>query len=407
MNKKILFLLTTIFLILPIPGQQKKLSSASVFLKDQSSVLIGDDDLYCSYEIVKRINSDIEIIGSEEMDQSRTQYSTGDNVFINKGSLSGLKEGDKFIIFSIIKRVYFPDSLKYLGKLIQKKGVCIIKKIFEGRAVVKLQDTCSPVELADNLIPFKAEEKIVKRAIEYSKSGLLDTYLRGKIIFSSDFFGFSRMTSGPGNIVVSNLGLGEVSKGDFVLFYKVIKKNLPKVVVGSGIVLKPQNNNSTIKIIDASFPIKTGEMIAVVPTVTIKEKSVESPPLIKKSKDITQEVKKTEESFDFAVLFNINESAISDQYESSFAKLKDFINSKSEITVILRGYACSIGGFTYNLELSKKRVEAVKNLLILKYNISEDLIETFFYGEKDSPFDNSSEESRRKNRRVDIQVIGK
>jgi len=46
-------------------------------------------------------------------------------------------------------------------------------------------------------------------------------------------------------------------------------------------------------------------------------------------------------------------------------------------------------------------------MLINEYGIAENFIESYFYGEKESPFDNTSEEQRRKNRLVHIQVIGK
>ena len=52
----------------------------------------------CSYEIRKRMSRDIQIVGSEEMDEDKTIYTTGDRLIINKGESSGLKEGDQFII---------------------------------------------------------------------------------------------------------------------------------------------------------------------------------------------------------------------------------------------------------------------------------------------------------------------
>jgi outer membrane protein OmpA-like peptidoglycan-associated protein len=49
----------------------------------------------------------------------------------------------------------------------------------------------------------------------------------------------------------------------------------------------------------------------------------------------------------------------------------------------------------------------VKAYLINTLAIPENFIEAHFYGEKDAPYDNTSEEQRRKNRAVNIQVIGK
>ena len=73
----------------------------------------------------------------------------------------------------------------------------------------------------------------------------------------------------------------------------------------------------------------------------------------------------------------------------------------------LRGYTCSIGGDEYNLRLSSRRAEEIKNILVSQYGIDAAHIETFFYGEKDPQFDNSSEAERRKNRLVKIEVNGK
>jgi outer membrane protein OmpA-like peptidoglycan-associated protein len=52
-------------------------------------------------------------------------------------------------------------------------------------------------------------------------------------------------------------------------------------------------------------------------------------------------------------------------------------------------------------------VENIKAYLVSKLGIGENLIESYYYGEKDAPYDNTSEEQRRKNRLVNIQVIGK
>jgi hypothetical protein len=41
------------------------------------------------------------------------------------------------------------------------------------------------------------------------------------------------------------------------------------------------------------------------------------------------------------------------------------------------------------------------------YNITNEFFETYYYGEKESPFDNTAEEERRKNRLVTVQVVGK
>jgi len=283
MTKKILVLIVILMFAGILIPQQKKLVTSHVYLKDYPEVLIGESDLYCSYEIVKRINRDLKIISSAEIDTNKSQYTTSDIVFINKGSAAGLKDGDKFIIFSVVKKIYRPGTLKFLGRLIQKKGTGTIVELKERSASLKLELTCTPIHIGDNLIPFKSEEKVVKRSVDYSRSAIPDSLPHGEIIYSSDFSDINRVSHNTGNIVVSNLGIGEVSKGDFVLFYRILKKSLPRIIIGSGIVLKPQNSNSTIKIIDSSLPIHIGEQFAVLPPVkeTVPGKNT-APPLDKK-----------------------------------------------------------------------------------------------------------------------------
>ncbi len=55
----------------------------------------------------------------------------------------------------------------------------------------------------------------------------------------------------------------------------------------------------------------------------------------------------------------------------------------------------------------RERAEAIKAILVSQYGIDPAHIESFFYGEKQPQFDNSSEAERRKNRLVKIEVNGK
>jgi outer membrane protein OmpA-like peptidoglycan-associated protein len=52
-------------------------------------------------------------------------------------------------------------------------------------------------------------------------------------------------------------------------------------------------------------------------------------------------------------------------------------------------------------------VETIKAILVSQYGIDPARIESFFYGEKDPQYDNSSEAERCKNRLVKIEVNGK
>ena len=386
---------------------QKKYIFDETQLTKEKFLLISKTDIDCSYEIKKRISKDIKIVGSDNMDEGRVVFSVNDNLIINRGESSGLKEGDTFSIVAQGRKIFNQFSHRLLGTLFLKKGIAEIVAVYERSAIVTVRSACFHIHLNDYLIPYKDEEEVVKRSINYKLSKLPEAQLTGRVIFAGEFLDLEREISVSGHIVAVDLGKGEVSKGDFVLFYKIVKKGLPKIIIGSGIVIKPQNSNSTVKIIDSVFPITLGSYLTVLPEVIVKKTNNSKLPLIKESKKITEEVSSTEESFDFTTLFPIDEYKLKDKIEEKFLKMKEFINSKKEFVIILRGYTCSIGGVEYNLQLSKKRVDEVKNYIINTLNIAPEFIETYFYGEKDTPFDNSTEINRRKNRRVDIQVIGK
>lgn len=388
-------------------AQQKKYVFDETQLTKEKLLLISEQDVYCSFEIKKRVSKDIKIIGSDKMDEERTIYTSTDRLIINRGENSGLKVGDKFVIVAKGEKVPDPFSFRSIGTIFLNKGLVVIRTVYERHSIVEVERSCYPIHINDYVIPYKAEDIVYKRSVDYKLTRLPDSELTGRVIFAGEQVDLTREMSGPHHIVAVDLGRGEVSKGDFVLFYKIVKKGLPKIIIGSGIVLKPQNTNSTVKIIDSSFPIKIGAYFSVLPEVMVTEREDDRMPLIKESKNITEDITATDETFDFTTLFPLDEYKLKDKLDEKFQQMKEFIGTKKEFVIILRGYACSIGGVEYNLALSKKRVDEVKNYIVSTLKIAPEFIETYFYGEKDTPFDNSTELNRRKNRRVDIQVIGK
>jgi len=406
MKKTSILLILFLMLFCTVFSAQKKYIFDDTQLTKDKFLLISETDLNCSYEIKKRISKDIKIVKSVDMEE-RTVFGTNDRLIINRGESSGLKEGDKFHVVAQGANIINPFSHRSLGTLFLNKGIVEIVTLYERYSIVKVTNCCFHVLLNDYLIPYKREEQVVRRSIDYKRSKLPESQLTGRVVYAGDDIDLEREVSASGNIVAVDLGKGEVSKGDFVLFYKILKKRLPKIIIGSGIVIKPQNSNSTVKIIDSAFPIEIGAYLTVLPEVMITDTDDNKLPLIKDSKHITEEITATEETFDFTTLFPLDEYKLKDKIEEKFRQMKEFISSKKEFVIILRGYACSIGGVDYNLALSKKRVEEVKDYIVSKLDIAPDFIETYFYGEKDTPFDNSTEINRRKNRRVDIQVIGR
>lgn len=73
--------------------------------------------------------------------------------------------------------------------------------------------------------------------------------------------------------------------------------------------------------------------------------------------------------------------------------------------VIVEGYTDDIGSDAYNLDLSKRRAYAVYSALIKMGFVSPNLISYVGYGKQYPKVPNTSEENRKKNRRVQIVIV--
>ena len=71
--------------------------------------------------------------------------------------------------------------------------------------------------------------------------------------------------------------------------------------------------------------------------------------------------------------------------------------------LVVTGHADSVGSDAYNMELSKRRAESVKNYLVEKYNIDEQRMIVKGVGSSQPIADNDSPEGQAQNRRVTVQ----
>ena len=118
------------------------------------------------------------------------------------------------------------------------------------------------------------------------------------------------------------------------------------------------------------------------------------------------------------ILFDFNKADIRREYHDELEALAKFLEKNPEAYVVIEGFTDSTGDPAYNLDLSRRRAESVKNYLIYlaqNYtyllaqkdpNIVEKRLVTIWYG-KDLPVaSNDTAEGRRLNRRVRLTVGG-
>jgi outer membrane protein OmpA-like peptidoglycan-associated protein len=84
-------------------------------------------------------------------------------------------------------------------------------------------------------------------------------------------------------------------------------------------------------------------------------------------------------------------------------ELADVLIKKATWKLEISGHTDNIGGKNFNLVLSKKRAEALKNYLIFK-GVDTNRLITFYFGETQPLIDNTTLEGRKKNRRVEMKI---
>jgi outer membrane protein OmpA-like peptidoglycan-associated protein len=418
----IVTMIMTAVLLFPSPGpgtpageekvvKRYKLRKALVYREEM--LMLSDTDIYCTYFIRNKIPRDLYVTGGVNMDWMYT-FSEFDRVFINKGTSEGINEGDTFLVLGEGRTITSRLTGKKLGTYYIGKSLGDVTCVYENNAEVTLRKNCHPVEVGDVLIPYKPQETIRHKKLEYRLCKLPKTPIEGRVVYIDLYLDSERDIVASNEYLTVDMGKAMLSRGDWLLFYKMYRDDLPPVIIGSGIVVHAENTNSTVKIIDDAIPIETGNYAVLLQEGSkiprFKGEEDEEFPLIEKQatqKKEEREIPEGKDVLELNILFDIDETAIQDQYKQELEDIREFIAAKPAYEVILRGYCCSIGGFEYNLKLSQKRVEAVKKYLMETFNIKEEAFETYHYGEKEAPFDNTTEEERRKNRRVNIQVIEK
>jgi|GEM_PF-1054904 len=101
--------------------------------------------------------------------------------------------------------------------------------------------------------------------------------------------------------------------------------------------------------------------------------------------------------------FDFDKAEIKPEFEPDLKKAAAFIRKNEKVPYILiEGYTDSVGDDAYNLDLSERRAQAVKQALVDMYGIDADRLVAKGGGESNPVASNDTEEGRYQNRRVEI-----
>lgn len=82
----------------------------------------------------------------------------------------------------------------------------------------------------------------------------------------------------------------------------------------------------------------------------------------------------------FSVQYDVNEWNVTEEEEAKVKAVARVLKDNSDVKVMVVGFADYTGSDSYNMKLSEKRANEVKRLLVKKYGIAEDRIQTDYKG---------------------------
>jgi outer membrane protein OmpA-like peptidoglycan-associated protein len=103
------------------------------------------------------------------------------------------------------------------------------------------------------------------------------------------------------------------------------------------------------------------------------------------------------------VTFAVDSTTISPSFRSALDEVAASLQKYPDSLVDVMGHTDSTGSDSYNLDLSRRRAEAVKGYLVMR-GVAGARVATIGYGEQYPRADNATEEGRALNRRVEIRI---
>lgn len=252
-------------------------------------------DLYCSgWFTDEPVPRDTYLISGEES-EVKTLFAEGDYVYLNKGSNQGARVGDEFLIVRPSKDesrprwFYAQDALeRAMGRLYADKGRVRIVVVQPDVSIARVVYSCDSMRRGDLALPYAERPAPALRSQAFDRFAPPSGKPVAMLVQSKDF----RQLVGQNDIVYINLGSAQgVQVGDYVRIFRYpgsrhesvyVERNrhyrlygfgstptryrwddLPREVLGEGIVLRTSPNAATVLITYSLRGIYLGDYIEI------------------------------------------------------------------------------------------------------------------------------------------------
>jgi outer membrane protein OmpA-like peptidoglycan-associated protein len=119
-------------------------------------------------------------------------------------------------------------------------------------------------------------------------------------------------------------------------------------------------------------------------------------------KKIEQDLANTGHTEVYGIYFDFGIAKIRPESERVLTEIANALKSNSDWKIAIGGHTDNIGGDRYNVDLSQRRAEAVRQALVSEFQISPDRLTAAGYGASQPKASNDTAEGRALNRRVEL-----
>jgi len=101
-----------------------------------------------------------------------------------------------------------------------------------------------------------------------------------------------------------------------------------------------------------------------------------------------------------SVHFDTDSAEVKPEYYSEIEEVADFLEKYSKTSVTVEGHTDSRGAAAYNKDLSQRRADAIRDVLINEYKVDASRVSSIGFGEEQPVANNDTREGQYQNRRV-------
>ncbi|MFQ5582495.1 MAG: OmpA family protein [Mariprofundaceae bacterium] len=138
---------------------------------------------------------------------------------------------------------------------------------------------------------------------------------------------------------------------------------------------------------------KTRAQLIVVETKTMENKMVDADKMAKA-------IAETGSIALYGIYFDTDKASVKPESKAALGEIAKLMNKQPALKLVVVGHTDNVGKLEYNMDLSRRRAQAVKQALVADYGIAESRLKAWGVGYLSPVATNQTEEGRAKNRRV-------